>query len=159
MSMTVSKNGIDLIKKFEGCRLTAYKCPAGIWTIGWGTTNADKEVIEAVLGKGARVKDGLKITQKQANTLLKKSVAKKYDAKVNKYQAKYKFNQNQFDALVSFAYNVGSIDTLVQNGARTIKQISEKILAYNKAGGKELAGLTRRRKAEKALFDKKCKKS
>lgn len=87
--------------------------------------------------------------------MLKKSVAKKYDVKVNKYQAKYKFTQNQFDALVSFAYNVGSIDSLVQHGERTIDQISRKILAYNKAGGKELPGLTRRRKAEKALFDEK----
>ena len=155
MGLTVSNKGINLIKQFEGCRLEAYKCPAGVWTIGYGTTNADKAILEAVLGKGATVKKGLKITQKQAETLLKKSVAKKYDSKVNKYFKKYKFNQNQFDALVSFAYNIGSIDGLTANGTRTIAQISSKILAYDKAGGKVLPGLTRRRKAEKALFDKK----
>lgn len=155
MGLTVSNKGINLIKRFEGCRLEAYKCPAGVWTIGYGTTNADKAILEAVLGKGATVKKGLKITQKQAETLLKKSVAKKYDSKVNKYYKKYKFNQNQFDALVSFAYNIGSIDGLTANGTRTIVQISSKILAYDKAGGKVLPGLTRRRKAEKALFDKK----
>lgn len=155
MGLTVSNKGINLIKQFEGCRLEAYKCPAGVWTIGYGTTNADKAILEAVLGKGATVKKGLKITQKQAETLLKKSVAKKYDSKVNKYYKKYKFNQNQFDALVSFAYNIGSIDGLTANGTRTIVQISSKILAYDKAGGKVLPGLTRRRKAEKALFDKK----
>jgi GH24 family phage-related lysozyme (muramidase) len=71
-----------------------------------------------------------------------------------KYDTKYHWNQNQFDALCSFAYNIGSIDTLTQNGKRSIKEISAKILAYNKAGGKELPGLTKRRKAEKALFDK-----
>ena len=155
MGLTVSNKGINLIKQFEGCRLEAYKCPAGVWTIGYGTTNADKAILKAVLGKGATVKKGLKITQKQAETLLKKSVAKKYDSKVNKYYKKYKFNQNQFDALVSFAYNIGSIDGLTANGTRTIVQISSKILAYDKAGGKVLPGLTRIRKAEKALFDKK----
>lgn len=155
MGLTVSNKGINLIKQFEGCRLEAYKCPAGVWTIGYGTTNADKAILEAVLGKGVTIKKGLKITQKQAEALLKKSVAKKYDSKVNKYFKKYKFNQNQFDALVSFAYNIGSIDGLTANGTRTIAQISSKILAYDKAGGKVLPGLTRRRKAEKALFDKK----
>lgn len=152
---TVSAKGVALIKQFEGVRLTAYKDSVGVWTIGYGTTNADKSIVEEVLGKGTTIKAGLRITQKQADAMLKKSVAKKYDVKVNKYQAKYKFTQNQFDALVSFAYNVGSIDSLVQHGERTIDQISRKILAYNKAGGKELPGLTRRRKAEKALFDKK----
>lgn len=152
---TVSAKGLALIKQFEGVRLTAYKDSVGVWTIGYGTTNADKSIVEEVLGKGTTIKAGLRITQKQADTMLKKSVAKKYDVKVNKYQAKYKFTQNQFDALVSFAYNVGSIDSLVRRGERTIDQISRKILAYNKAGGKELPGLTRRRKAEKALFDKK----
>lgn len=136
--MKISQRGIDLIKQFEGCRLTAYKDPAGVWTIGYGHTES--------------VKQGMKITQEQAEELLKKDLAV-YEAKVEKY-SKYNWNQNQFDALVSFAYNIGSIDQLTSNGRRSIKTISDKILEYKKAGGKTLEGLVRRRKAEKELFDK-----
>lgn len=135
--MKISQRGIDLIKEFEGCRLTAYKDAVGVWTIAYGHTK--------------NVKQGMKITQEQAEELLKKDLAE-YEAKVEKYN-KYNWNQNQFDALVSFAYNIGSIDQLTSNGRRAIKTISEKILEYNKAGGKTLEGLVRRRKAEKKLFD------
>lgn len=136
--MIISNKGLDLIKKFEGCRLKAYKDPAGVWTIGYGHT------------KG--VKAGDEITQEQADKLLRDDLAV-YETKVDKYDNKYHWNQNQFDALVSFAYNIGSIDQLTSNGRRSIKTISDKILEYNKAGGKKLEGLVRRRKAEKALFD------
>jgi GH24 family phage-related lysozyme (muramidase) len=135
--MKISQRGIDLIKEFEGCKLTAYKDAVGVWTIAYGHTK--------------NVKQGMKITQEQAEELLKKDLAE-YEAKVEKYD-KYNWNQNQFDALVSFAYNIGSIDQLTSNGRRAIKTISEKILEYNKAGGKTLEGLVRRRKAEKKLFD------
>ena len=136
--MKISNTGLELIKSFEGCRLTAYQDSVGVWTIGWGHT------------KG--VYKGQKITQQQADDMLKDDMGV-YESKVNKYNGKYDFNQNQFDALTSFAYNVGSIDQLTSNGTRTISQISNKFLAYNKAGGKVLAGLTRRRQAEKKLFD------
>ena len=136
--MKISNTGLELIKSFEGCRLTAYQDSVGVWTIGWGHT------------KG--VYKGQKITQQQADDMLKDDMGV-YESKVNKYNGKYNFNQNQFDALTSFAYNVGSIDQLTSNGTRTISQISNKFLAYNKAGGKVLAGLTRRRQAEKKLFD------
>ena len=149
MGRKASKNAVALIKKFEGCSLKAYQDSVGVWTIGYGTTNADREIT------GITIKAGTMITQKQAESFLLKSLNKKYVAKVNKYYAKYKFNQNQFDALVSFAYNIGSIDQLTAKGTRSIKAISDKILAYDRAGGKPLAGLTRRRRAEKALFDKK----
>jgi GH24 family phage-related lysozyme (muramidase) len=145
----ISENGLTLIKKFEGCRLTAYQDSVGVWTIGYGTTNADKTLT------GLTIKKGVTITQAQADKFLEDAINKKYAAKVSKYNEKYAFNQNQFDALVSFAYNIGSIDQLTAYGTRTISEISTKILAYNKAGGKELAGLTNRRKAEKELFDKK----
>lgn len=149
MGRKASKNAVVLIKKFEGCSLKAYQDSVGVWTIGYGTTNADKEIT------GITIKAGTKITQKQAEKFLLKSLNKKYAARVNKYYAKYRFNQNQFDALVSFAYNIGSIDQLTAKGTRSIKVISDKILAYDRAGGRPLAGLTRRRRAEKALFDRK----
>ena len=138
-TMRISKTGINLIKKYEGCRLTAYKCPAGVWTIGYGHT--------------AGVKQGMTITQAQADAFLVEDLVK-YERKVNKYN-KYNFNQAQFDALVSFAYNVGSIDGLTKNGTRTIQQISDAITLYNKGGGKVLPGLVRRRAEEKALFNSK----
>ena len=75
-----------------------------------------------------------------------------YERNVDKYGTKYMWNQNEFDALVSFAYNVGSIDQLTAKGTRSRAEISEKILAYNRGGGKILAGLTRRRQAEQKLF-------
>ena len=139
--MKISSVGIKLIQSFESCKLTAYKAVSTekYYTIGWGHYGAD-------------VKKGMKITQAQADAYLISDLAK-FEAKVNKY-SKYNFNQNQFDALVSFAYNVGSIDQLTDNGKRSISVISSKITAYNKSGGKVLAGLTRRRKAEKELFDK-----
>lgn len=136
--MIISNKGLDLIKQFEGCRLKAYKDPAGVPTIAYGHT--------------AGVKMGDTITQEQADELLRDDLVI-YEGKVAKYDDKYHWNQNQFDALVSFAYNIGSIDQLTSNGRRSIKTISDKILEYNKAGGKKLEGLVRRRKAEKALFD------
>lgn len=137
--MKISTTGLNLIKSFEGCRLTAYLCPAGVWTIGYGHTG--------------NVKSGQKITRAKADAYLKSDLAK-FEKHVASYDKKYKWTQNEFDALVSFAYNIGSITQLTANGTRTKKQISEKILAYDKAAGKTLAGLTRRRQAEKALFDK-----
>lgn len=135
--MKISQTGINLIKEFEGCRLDAYKCPAGVWTIGYGHTGG--------------VKQGQTVTQAQADEYLKKDL-EKFEKHVGGF-SKYKWNQNQFDALVSFAFNVGSISQLTANGTRSTAQISAKITAYNKAAGKELAGLTRRRRAEKELFD------
>ena len=134
--MRISENGLNLIKSFEGCRLTAYKCPAGVWTIGWGHTGG--------------VKPGQKITQAEADQMLVSDMAA-YESKVNKY-SKYNWNQNEFDALTSFAYNVGSIDQLTANGTRSRAEIAAKITQYNKGGGKVLAGLTKRREAEKKLF-------
>lgn len=133
--MHISEKGLRLIKNFEGCRLTAYKCSAGVWTIGWGHT--------------AGVKQGMTITQKQANDMLKTDLVV-YENHVK--SLKREFNQNEFDALVSFCYNcgIGSLKTLCKN--RTNAQIAEALLLYNKAGGRVLEGLNRRRKAERELF-------
>ena len=135
--MKTGQAGIKLIKQFEGCQLTAYKCPAGVWTIGYGHTQG--------------VQPGQTITQAQAEQMLTSDLGK-YESNVNKYQDKYKWSQNEFDALVSFAYNIGGIDQLTAGGTRTRQQIADKMLLYNKANGKALAGLTRRRQAERELF-------
>ena len=145
--MKISQKGIELIKEFEGCRLTAYRDSVNVITIGWGTTNADRDIT------GTSIYMGMTISQATADEWLEKSVNNKYAPLVDKYNSTYHFNQNQFDALVSFAYNLGSIDSLVAYGKRSISEISNKILAYDKANGQTLAGLTRRRKAEKELFD------
>ena len=136
--MKTSNNGLNLIKRFEGCHLTAYKDPVGIPTIGYGHI------------KG--VKMGMKITQAQADAYLKEDVVSAEKA-VSKYS--YPYTQDQFDALVSFTYNcgAGNLAKLTNNGTRTLAQISARIPAYNKAGGKELRGLVNRRAAEKALCD------
>ena len=143
--MKISENGLKLIKKFEGCRLTAYQDAVGVWTIGYGTTNADKAIT------GTTICQGLRISQETADEWLRQSIDRKYAPKVDKYST-YKWNQNEFDALVSFAYNIGSIDGLTAQGSRTRAEISHMILAYNKAGGRELTGLTKRRQEERALF-------
>lgn len=138
----VSQKGIDLVASFEGCQLKAYKCPAGVWTIGYGHTENVK--------KGDTLK-----SQQEAKDLLKKDL-KKYAGYVNQMvkdgTISFSLNQNQFDALTSFVYNCGkgNLASLVKN--RNAKTVAEKILLYNKGGGKELPGLKRRREAERALF-------
>lgn len=142
----ISMKCLALIKEFEGCHLTAYRDEVGVWTIGYGITNADKSIT------GTTVKRGLKISQETAEKWLEKSLNKKYLLKVMKYDTRYAWNQNELDALVSFAYNVGSIDQLTANGSRSKATIADKMLEYNKAGGKVYRGLTRRREAERKLF-------
>ena len=134
--MKTSQNGINLIKKFEGVRLNAYKC-TGVWTICYGHT--------------AGVRQGQRITQEKAEELLKNDLIV-YENYVN--ATKLPLAQNQFDALVCFTYNCGkvSLQTLVRN--RNIKQIGEALLLYNKGNGKVLEGLVARRKAERELFFK-----
>lgn len=141
MSRNLSANGLNLIKSFEGCKLTAYKClpTEKYYTIGYGHYGSD-------------VTAGMKITKEQAEELFLQDCEKAIK-NVNSFMSKYNFNQNQFDALVSFAFNVGSIIQLTANGTRTLEQISSKITAYNKSGGRVIAGLVKRRAKEKELFD------
>ena len=122
--------------------MTAYKCPTGVYTIGYGHT------------KG--VKKGDTITQQQADLLLAMDV-KKFEDHVNDRAKKwgYDFTRNEFSALVSFAFNIGSIDQLTANGTRSKEIIAIKIPLYRKAGGKVLKGLEKRRAEEKKLFLKK----
>lgn len=141
MAMTISDNGISLIKRFEGCRLIAYKPVAEerYYTIGYGHYGKD-------------VYAGMHITQAQADAYLRQDLAK-YEHKVDIYDGAYHWTQNEFDALVSFAYNVGSIDQLTAHGTRSKPQIADKMLSYvYGAGHRKLSGLVTRRKAERDLF-------
>nr|DAY76554.1 MAG TPA: Lysozyme [Caudoviricetes sp.] len=139
----IGQAGLALIKQFEGCRLIAYQCSAGVWTIGYGHT--------------AGVHKGMKITQTQADEYLKQDVAKfeKYVNNPSYVPFTDKLNQNQFDALVSFAFNLGQGNVKKMCTGRTINQIPSAMQQYCKAAGKTLPGLQRRRKAEAALYNKK----
>ena len=140
--MSVSDRGVELVAKYEGCRLEAYKCPAGVWTIGYGHT--------------AGVQPGQTLPTKEAAKELLKEDLKKYGDYVNqcvkKGQITFSLTQNQFDALTSFCYNCGngSLQKLVTD--RDAATVADKLLLYNKGGGRVLAGLTKRREEERALF-------
>lgn len=127
-----------MIKKFEGLRLTAYKPMPHEkkFTIGYGHYG---------------VNEGMKITKAQAEQYLIKDI-EKFENQVNKYQSIYLFNQNQFDALVSFAYNLGTIKGLTKNGTRTKSDIGCEILLYHHSGGKNVKGLVDRRIEERKLY-------
>lgn len=143
--MITSKAGQDLIKKFEELRLEAYLDAVGIPTIGWGTTRID----------GKPVKMGTKITVERAQQLFEKDLAVFEDAVRD--VVRVPISQMQFDALVSFTYNVGAANfqksTLLKliNQGR-LREAQPQFLRWNKAKGKVLKGLTRRRLAEAVLF-------
>nr|DAR08052.1 MAG TPA: Lysozyme [Caudoviricetes sp.] len=138
----IGQAGLALIKQFEGCRLIAYQCSAGVWTIGYGHT--------------VGVYNGMKITQKKAEAYLLQDIAKfeKYINNPSYVPITETLNQNQFDALVSFTFNLGPGNTKKLCKGRTAAQIAIAMLNYNKAAGKASEGLKRRRKAEQALFNK-----
>ena len=117
--MRTSDRGIALIKSFEGCRLTAYLCPSGVWTIGYGHT--------------AGVQKGQVITQAQADAFLASDL-QKYEKYVT--ATGLVLNQNQFDALVSFTYNCGNGNLKKLIKGRTLPEIAEAMLLYNKSNGK-----------------------
>jgi lysozyme len=138
---------INLIKEFEGCKLKAYRCPAGVWTIGWGTTE------EA--GVGITPREGMVITQQKADNY--------FDLTIEKFLAdmtpaiKRVMNENEKGAFVSLAYNIGTprfkkSSALRYFNAGDTKRAADAILLWNKAGGKVSSGLVRRRAAERALF-------
>ena len=139
--MKTSEKGINLIKKFEGCKLTAYKCPAGIWTIGYGHTR--------------NVHKGEVIIQQQADELLKQDLLV-YEEGIN--VMKLNINQNQYDSLVSFAFNLGLGALQKSTLLKRIKvnpndtKIKDEFLRWSYAGGKQLKGLLLRRQAECDLY-------
>ena len=144
--MHISPSGIDLICNFEGKRLTAYDDGVGVWTIGFGTT---------VYPNGIKVMKGDTCTEAQAKTYMAHDL-KKFEATVNK-AVTVQLNQNQFDALVSLAYNIGtnafSKSTLVKKlNANDIRGAADQFDVWVNAGGKRMQGLVNRRAKEKALF-------
>jgi lysozyme len=149
--MKLNRDGIKLMHDFEGLRLEAYLCPAKLPTIGYGNTFYED---------GSRVKMGEKITKTRADELFTNVVNKTFAEPLKKLLKK-PLNENQFSALVCFAYNVGmgnlSKSTLLRmvNVNPNDDAIREQFMRWNKAGGKEMAGLTRRRKAEADLYFKK----
>ena len=140
--MRVSYKGVNLIKQFEGCRLEAYRDPVGIWTIGYGHTEG--------------VKQSHKITQHQAEILLEVDL-EEFEDYVNEYVTS-SLNQNQFDALVSWVYNLGPGNMRNSTMLKVLNEgkydeVPYQIKRWNKAGGQVLRGLVRRRDAEAELFE------
>lgn len=145
--MKTGERGLALIKEFEGCKLAAYQCPAGIWTIGIGSTH---------YGDGTPVtKNRTLPTEKAAIALLAATIGQ-YEKAVNAVDAE--LTQNEFDALVCLCYNIGAgnfaSSTLVKmlNAGEAKEEVAKQFVRWNKAGGKVMAGLSRRREAEAALF-------
>ena len=140
-NMEISQEGISLIKKFEGCRLESYKCAAGVWTIGYGSTHG--------------VTKGMVITHERAEALLLEDIDV-YENEVNK-AVTVDIDQCMFDALVSWTFNLGGANLNASTmlkvlNAKDFKNVPEQIKRWNKAGGKLNEGLVRRREAEALLF-------
>ena len=142
--MKISVEGLTLIKKFEGLELKAYQCAAGVWTIGYGSTKD--------------VKEGDTLTQKEADNLLLHEM-QEYEGYI-KELVKVPLKQNQFDALVSWVFNLGPANLKASTMLKFLNAgdyhlIPSQIKRWNKANGKVLEGLIRRREAEALMFEDK----
>ena len=135
--MRTNKKGVDLIKKWEGYRDKAYICAGGVCTIGYGHTQS--------------IELGTTCTKEQAEQWFVEDI-ERAEKHVEKYDSTYHFTDNEFSALVSFTFNVGNINQLTAKGTRSREQIKTAWLKYNKAGGKVLDGLKKRRAEELQLF-------
>ena len=142
--MNISQEGLALIKKFEGCELEAYKCAAGVWTIGYGSTKS--------------VKEGDTITQEEADELLLHEM-EEYEGYINDL-VETNLKQNEFDAMVSWVFNLGPANLKSSTLLKVLNSshpdwndVPAQIKRWNKAGGKVLQGLIRRREAEARLFE------
>ena len=140
-NMNISKEGLSLIKKFEGCELEAYLCPAGVWTIGYGHTKD--------------VKEGDKINKEEADYLLQEEMIE-YESYINDF-VEVPLNQNQFDSLCSWVYNLGPTNLKNSTMLRVLNEekyadVPQVIKRWNKAGGEVLDGLIKRREAEAKMF-------
>ena len=144
--MRMSAAGLATVKEFEGLRLKAYKCPAAVWTIGYGHTSAAGNPI---------VTPEFVITKDEAEEILERDMVQ-YEDGVKKL-VKVEITQGQFDALVDFAYNAGvgalQKSTLLKKvNAEKFDEVPAEFMKWTKGGGKELPGLVRRRRAEVKLW-------
>ena len=142
--MRISQEGVNLIKHFEGCRLEAYKCPAGVWTLGYGHT------------KG--VKEGDAIEQEAAEAFLIEDL-ESFEQAVTRL-VEVPLTQQQFDALVSWTFNLGAGNLAESTLLRKLNnyqyaEVPEQMMRWVRAGGQVLDGLVKRRAAEAALFQNK----
>ena len=140
--MNISQEGISLIKKFEGCELEAYKCAAGVWTIGYGHTKD--------------VKEGNSITKEQAESMLVHEL-QEYCSDVD-IAVKVDLKQNEFDSLVSWTYNLGPTNLNSSTMLRVLNEgkhdeVPAQMKRWNKASGQVKEGLVRRREAEALMFE------
>ena len=139
--MKTSAEGLSLIKKFEGCELYAYQCSAGVWTIGYGHTKD--------------VEPGMQITKEDAEEMLVEELHE-YESYINDFVTA-PLSQNQYDALVSWVYNLGPANLKASTMLKVLnageyEEVPAQMKRWNKAGGKVLEGLIRRREAESLLF-------
>ena len=145
--MKTGERGLKLIKEFEGCKLKAYQCPAGVWTIGIGSTH---------YGDGTPVTKNRTLPNEGAALALLAATIGKYEKAVN--DVGVELTQNEYDALVCLCYNIGAGNFFKSTLVKMLKagddkaEIAKQFLRWDKAGGKPLAGLTRRRNAEAELF-------
>jgi GH24 family phage-related lysozyme (muramidase) len=145
--MKTGERGLNLIKEFEGCKLSAYQCPAGIWTIGIGSTH---------YGDGTPVTKNRTLPTELAAIALLAATIGQYEKAINNIGVE--LTQNEFDALVCLVYNIGAGNFEKSTLVKMLKagddkaEIAQQFLRWDKAGGKPLAGLTRRRNAEAELF-------
>lgn len=144
MSNLITQETVDLIKRFEGCKLTAYRCPAGKWTIGYGTTSDS--------GIGVQVSAGMRISEEQAEAYLWRTL-EHFSEKMLPLFTTIVPTPNQFGAMLSLAYNIGltafkKSTCLKRFNAGDVKGAAEALQWFNKANGKKLQGLVNRRAAE-----------
>ena len=144
--MKTSDRGLALIREFEGCELEAYRDAVGVWTVGYGHTAAAGE---------PRPAPGMRITQEEAEAILRRDLGQ-YERAVAKATV-VPLTQSQFDAMVSLCFNIGPAAFKRSSVCRFVNEgqpdrAADAFLMWNRAGGRELRGLTRRREAERALF-------
>ena len=141
-NMQISKEGLSLIKRFEGCELKAYRCPANVWTIGYGHIKD--------------VKEGDEITKEEAEYMLQEEMIE-YEGYINDL-VQVPLEQCMYDALVAWVFNLGPTNFSSSSLLRVLnekkyEEVPYEIKRWNKAGGEVLNGLIRRRKAEALLFE------
>ena len=157
--MKIGKKGIELIKTFEGCRTKPYRCPAALWTVGYGKLMYPEQArmkMPERLAYPLKLTDFRVFSQEEIDDFLLEEL-ESTERGVARLCPAAGGNQGQFDALVSFAFNCG-LGTLQRSSIRTafnrgeIETAADNFLKYTKAAGRELPGLVRRRNAERALF-------